>query len=72
MFVVIVSLGRGVALPDFLLDAGLLGTLALLSVLTACVLERTRLSTWLYWVLTTVVTLALLVLVVVVLRALTR
>ena len=71
-FVVVVSLGRGVALPDFLLNMGFLGTLALISALTACALERTRLSTWLYWILTTVVTLALLAVVVVALRAITR
>jgi len=51
---------------------GFLGTLALISALTACALERTRLSTWLYWILTTVVTLALLAVVVVALRAITR
>ena len=72
VFVVVVSLGRGVVLPDFLLNTGFLGTLALISGVTACALERTKLSTWLYWVLTTVVTLALLVVVVVALRAITR
>ena len=72
VFVVVVSLGSRSVIPDFLLNPGFLGTLALISGLSACALERTRLSTWLYLLLSTVLTVALLAVVVVALIAITR
>ena len=58
--------------PDFLLEPGFLLTLALISLFSAFVLERIKLRTWLYCLITTVVTLVLFVGTVVALRAITR
>ena len=72
LIIVLLSVGRGMDPPDFLLAPGFLGTLALLSFLAAAVLERTRLWTWLHWLLTMAATIVLLGAVVVVMRAITR
>ena len=57
--VTVLSLGRRAAPPTFLFEPGFIGTLALISVLAASALERAKLWTWLYWLLTTVATIIL-------------
>ena len=72
VIVVLLSVARGMDPPAFLLDPGFLGTLALLSVLAACALERVKHWTWLHWLLTTIVSIFLLGATVVILHAITR
>ena len=56
LIVVLLSAARGMAPPDFLINPGFLVTLALVSFSVACILERTRLWTWLNWLLAVVAT----------------
>ena len=72
LIIALLSVGRGMDPPDFLVAPGFLGTLALLSFLAASVLEKTRLWTWLHWLLTMVATIVLLSAGVVVMRVITR
>ena len=72
LFLLVLAAVSGIGAPDFLLEPGFLGTLALVSAVSAFVLERLRLSTWLYLLLTTALTTILFVGSVVVLRAITR
>ena len=72
LIIALLSIGRGMDLPDFLFATGFLGTLAVASLLAGSALERTRLWTWLHWLLTVLGTFLLLAVVVVVMRAITR
>ena len=72
LIIALLSIGRGMDVPDFLFAPGFLGTLAVASLLAGSALERTRLWTWLHWLLTVLGTFLLLAVVVVVMRAITR
>ena len=72
LIVVLLSVVRGMSPPDFLLNPGFLGTLAIVSFSAAWVLERTRLWTWLTWLLAVVITVAVFGGLVVVLHTVTR
>lgn len=72
LWIALISLGNGKGVPDFLLAPGFIGTLALVSVLVACLLEMAKFRKRLYFPLTTVATMVLVAGAAFMLHAITR